>query len=164
MPIYEFYCSDCHAIFQFFSRSFNTDKRPACPACQRPGLSREVSRFAITGKAKSPDEQLDDLPIDETRMMHAMEQLAGEAESINDEDPRQAANLMRRFAHLSGMPMGDAMEEAIARMEQGEDPDAIEADMGDRLDTENPFACGGSLKSLQRTLRAPRRDETLYDL
>lgn len=28
MPIYEFYCSDCHAIFNFLSRQMNISKRP----------------------------------------------------------------------------------------------------------------------------------------
>ena len=28
MPVYEFYCSDCHAILNFLSRQVNTDKRP----------------------------------------------------------------------------------------------------------------------------------------
>ncbi|MCK4728291.1 MAG: zinc ribbon domain-containing protein, partial [Desulfobacterales bacterium] len=35
MPIYEFYCEDCNTIFNFFSRSVNTTKRPPCPRCKQ---------------------------------------------------------------------------------------------------------------------------------
>jgi hypothetical protein len=28
MPIYEFYCEDCHTIFNFFSKNVNTTKKP----------------------------------------------------------------------------------------------------------------------------------------
>ena len=39
--------------------------------------------FAFTGKAKE-DSDLDDLPIDESKMEKAMEALAGEADKINE--------------------------------------------------------------------------------
>ena len=48
MPIYEFYCKDCHTIFNFFSRTVNTEKQPACPKCARPELERKMSVFAIS--------------------------------------------------------------------------------------------------------------------
>jgi hypothetical protein len=50
-------------------------------------------------------------------------------------------------------------------MEAGEDPDAIEAEMGDLLEEDEPFALPekkGAAKGMKRP--APRRDETLYDL
>ena len=31
MPIYEFYCAKCNTIYNFFSRTANTDKIPTCP-------------------------------------------------------------------------------------------------------------------------------------
>ncbi|RLB88031.1 MAG: zinc ribbon domain-containing protein, partial [Deltaproteobacteria bacterium] len=50
MPIYEFYCEECNTIFNFFSRSVNTSKRPLCPKCKRKKLKRQMSTFApITG-------------------------------------------------------------------------------------------------------------------
>jgi hypothetical protein len=57
------------------------------------------------------------------------------------------------------------MQEALKRMEAGEDPDAIEAEMGDLLEEDEPFALPekkGAAKKMKRP--APRRDETLYDL
>jgi hypothetical protein len=58
------------------------------------------------------------------------------------------------------------MDEAIRRLEAGEDPDEIEEEMGDALEQEDPFAAGGAaggLRNLRRRL-PPSRDETLYEL
>jgi hypothetical protein len=58
------------------------------------------------------------------------------------------------------------MQEAMRRMEAGEDPDKIEEEMGDLLEAEEPEfgASGGSLRQWSRKLRPPQVDETLYDL
>lgn len=164
MPIYEFYCDHCHTIFSFFSRTVNTRKAPGCPLCNKTKLSRQVSVFAVTGRAKE-DGDMDDMPFDEGQMEKAMQMLAGEAEKINEDDPRQAAQLMRKLSGMTGLDLGDSMEEALSRMEQGEDPDQIEAEMGDLLEGEDPFNFKkkkGRLAAARR--RAPFRDETLYDL
>jgi len=164
MPIYEFYCEDCNTIFNFFSRSVNTTKKPKCPLCKTKTLSRQMSAFAFTGKAKE-DGDMDDLPFDEGKMEKAMNMLAGEAENINEDDPRQAANLMRKLTDMTGMELGPGMQEALKRMEAGEDPDAIEAEMGDLLEDEEPFLMPEKKGGKKGTKRmAPRRDETLYDL
>jgi hypothetical protein len=123
-----------------------------------------MSAFAFTGNAKE-DSDMDDLPFDEGKMEKAMNMLAGEAENINEEDPRQAANLMRKLTDMTGMELGPGMQEALKRMEAGEDPDAIEAEMGGLLEDEEPFLMPekkGRAKGAKRA--APRRDETLYDL
>ena len=123
-----------------------------------------MSAFAFTGKAKE-DGDMDDLHFDEAKMEKAMNMLAGEAENINEDDPRQAANLMRKLTDMTGMELGSGMQEALKRMEAGEDPDAIEAEMGDLLEEEEPFLMPekkGAAKGTKRT--TPQRDETLYDL
>ena len=97
-----------------------------------------MSAFSIAGKAKESDD-MDDLPFDESKMEQAMHMLAGEADSINEDDPRQAADLMRRLTDMTGMKLGEGMQEALSRMEKGEDPDKIEAEMGDLLENEDPF-------------------------
>jgi putative FmdB family regulatory protein len=161
MPIYEFYCNDCNTIFNFFSRSVNTRKRPTCPSCKTKKLDRRMSAFAVTGRAKESD-GLDDLPVDEHKMEQAMQMLAGEAERINEDDPRQAADLMRKMTRMTGLELGAGMEEALRRMENGEDPEQIEAEMGDLLESEEPFQMAAKKGSGRRP--APRRDDTLYDL
>jgi putative FmdB family regulatory protein len=162
MPIYEFYCEDCNTIFSFFSKSVNTSKKPLCPSCKQKKLKRQMSRFSRLKGAKEED-GTDDLPIDEAKMEKAMGLLAQEAEGINEDDPRQAANLMRKFTEATGASLGPGMEEALRRMEAGEDPDQIEAELGDLIEEEEPFVFGEKRGGpVKRT--KPRRDETLYDL
>ncbi|MDP3286633.1 MAG: zinc ribbon domain-containing protein, partial [Desulfobacterales bacterium] len=163
MPIYEFYCQDCNTIYNFFSKSVNTKKSPNCPMCKTSRLSRQVSVFSVTGRAKAGNDA-DDPPFDESKMEKAIQMLGKEAESINEEDPRQAADLMRKLSDAAGLKLGSGMDEAIRRLEKGEDPDRIESEMSDILEQEEPFSLSGK-KGVGRSKRtAPLRDETLYDL
>ena len=168
MPIYEFYCVDCHTLFNFFSRRINTEKKPACPKCGRPELARRMSPFAISkGRKESDDGPLGH--IDEQKLEQAMASMASEVEGADEDDPKQAARVMRKLFDAAGVPVSAHMEEAIHRMEAGEDPDKIEEELGDVLEQEDPFAAGGkraagNLKALRRELLPPTRDDTLYDL
>jgi putative FmdB family regulatory protein len=163
MPIYEFYCPRCNTIYNFFSRTINTTAQPDCPRCLQVRLTRRMSSFAVTGRAKG-GEDADDLPIDEHKMEQAMQTLAREAEHINEDDPRQAAALMRKLSSMTGLEMGAGMDEAIRRMERGEDPDAVEAEMGDLLENEEPFLLPGRKGGAKSRKSPPRHDETLYEL
>lgn len=163
MPIYEFFCDDCNTIFNFFSRTVNTRKTPKCPRCKVRKLERRMSAFAVTGRAKE-SEDMDDLPVDEGKLEQAMQMLAGEAERMNEDDPRQAADLMRKMSQMTGMELGAGMEEALRRMENGEDPEQIEADMGDLLENEDPFQLAAKKGCRAGQRPAPKRDDTLYDL
>jgi putative FmdB family regulatory protein len=163
MPIYEFYCEDCNTLFNFFSRTVNTEKRPNCPRCQKQ-LQKQMSIFACTGKAKE-ESDMDNLPINESGMEKAMQLLASEADKINENDPRQAANLLRKLSEMTGMQMGPGMNEALKRMESGEDPDQIESEMGDILQGEEPFMMPGTAGTSGKPKKpAPQLDETLYEL
>lgn len=165
MPIYEFYCSDCNRIFNFYSKTINTEKRPLCPKCGKVQLERWLSVFS-TVRNKGDAEADDDLGLpdmDENKVEKAMDLLAREADHIDEDDPKQAANLMRKLTDMTGIKLGPGMEEALRRMEAGEDPEQIEEEMGDILEEEDPFQFeskgGRKLKS-----HAPTRDETLYEL
>ena len=165
MPIYEFYCEKCHTVFNFFSRTINTKTTPACPRCGRE-LARQVSAFA-TARRRGGDAEADDmgdLPLDESRMEQAIGALAEEAERINEDDPREAARLMRKFSKMAGMEFGEGMESAIERMEAGEDPEAVEADMGDSMENEDPFVLAGRKGGRDRGATPPHHDGKLYDL
>ncbi|MFH0997762.1 MAG: zinc ribbon domain-containing protein [Pseudomonadota bacterium] len=164
MPIYEFYCKNCNTLFNFYSKTINTSKTPLCPKCRNHALSRQMSAFAFTGKARE-DSGMDDLPFDESKMEQAMQMLAGEAENINEDDPRQAADLMRKLTNMTGMELGPGMQEALRRMESGEDPEQIESEMGDVLGEEEPFQLSGKKGRIAPgKQKAPFRDDTLYDL
>jgi putative FmdB family regulatory protein len=172
MPMYEFLCSDCNTIFTFYSKTVNTTKTPACPKCGHNSLSRMMSRFAVTGSSKNKiatdgDSEAgpgSDLPIDEAKMGKAMETLAAEAEHMNENDPRQAAQLMRRLTDMTGLKLGDKMEDALNRMEAGEDPEALEQELGD-LDENDLFKIDQGKGNLSKSRRpAPRRDEALYEM
>lgn len=161
MPIYEFYCDSCNVLFNFFSARVNTTKVPICPKCGAE-LARQISRFATIGKAK---EEGDDpfAGLDEAKMEKAFASLMQEAERVNEEDPQQMATLMRRFTSQTGIRLGESMEEAIARMEAGEDPEQVEKEMGDLLDGED-FSLESMKTRVQRFKEAPRHDEKLYEL
>ena len=164
MPIYEFYCEDCNTLFNFFSKTVNTTKKPNCPKCKTKTLSRQISWVAFTGRAKE-GRDMDDLPFDESQMERAMHMLASEADKINEDDPKQAANLMRKLSDMTGIKLGDGMDEALRRMEKGEDPEQVEAELGEILEEEDPFSLSGKKGMRNRTKRKePFRDETLYDL
>jgi putative FmdB family regulatory protein len=164
MPIYEFYCDDCNTIFNFFSRKINTTKVPKCPKCHQSDLKRQMSAFSFTGKAKESDVE-DDLPFDEKKMEKAMQMLAGEADKVNEDDPKQAADLMRKLTEMTGMELGPGMQEALRRMEAGEDPEKVEAEMGSILEEEDPFISDGQKNKAAKLQKpVPQYDKTLYDL
>ncbi len=165
MPIYEFYCPDCHTVFSFFTARPRPRVRPDCPRCDRARIERRPSTFAYHrggGRADEEDSLLEGL--DESRLESAMESLAGEMEGIEEsEDPMVLGRAFRRFGELTGLELGPRMEEAIQRMESGEDLDAVEADLGPE-DDDNLEDYFRLKRSLSRRLRRPAVDETLYFL
>lgn len=167
MPIYEFYCADCHTIYSFFSSRVRPDASPSCPRCQRPALERKPSRFATPKKrADEADAMEADDPlanVDESRLERALESLAGEAEGLAEsEDPRVMGKLMRRFSSLTGLELGDRMEDMVRRLEAGEDPDALEAEMGD--DDDDLDAYFKVKKAVHGRQRPPRIEDELFFL
>ncbi len=162
MPIYEFYCADCHTIFNFFSKRIDTETSPKCPKCKKRKLGRQVSMFAAVSGAKDSGD-MEDLPFDESRMEGALTQLAGEAERIDENDPKAAAELMRKFSSMTGVEFGGSMEEALKRLESGEDPEQIEKELGDLMESDDD-AFTVAQKGGRKKARPPERDETLYEM
>ncbi|MEW6419592.1 MAG: zinc ribbon domain-containing protein [Nitrospirota bacterium] len=162
MPIYEFYCAGCNTIFNFFSGRVNTEKRPKCPKCDKGPLERVISRFAVLKGVKEHDDM--EMPeLDETKLGKAMSLLEREAKNLNKDDPRQAAHLMRKLCDTTGLNLGSGMEEALRRMEAGEDPEKIEEEIGDILNEEDFFNLSSKASKKIRK-NPPERDETLYYL
>jgi putative FmdB family regulatory protein len=143
MPIYEFACPKCRRIFNFLSKRMNPDRSPVCPKCGNKKLEKQVSRFSMSrGLAKSEKndaaesgEGAGPMPdFDDPRVERAMGELEQEMEHLDEKNPRHMAHMMRKMKDL--MPPGTMPKEldvAIKRLEAGEDPEKIEADMGDVL-------------------------------
>ncbi|MBW2561207.1 MAG: zinc ribbon domain-containing protein [Deltaproteobacteria bacterium] len=162
MPIYEFYCARCNTIYSFFSRSVNTEKVPDCPRCNAKKLQRRMSVFSVVSADRGETE--DTLPpIAETKMAQAMEILGREAGKMNEDDPRQAAAIMRKLSEATGLKLKPELEEALSRVERGEDPEKIEEEMGALLDGDDSFSLEETGRKRGRRA-APLVDERLYDL
>lgn len=101
--------------------------------------------------------------FDETKMEDAFESLMRDSEGINEDDPKQMARLMRDFTSQTGINLGDSMEEAISRMEAGEDPEHVEQEMGEQLN-EDDFSFETVKQKILKKKRAPLHDEKLYEL
>ena len=70
--------------------------------------------------------------FDDPRMARAMAEMEREMSHLDENNPKHMAHLMRKMKDL--MPPGaipKEMDTAIKRLEAGEDPEKIEADMGD---------------------------------
>jgi len=81
----------------------------------------------------------------------------------DNEDPRQAAELMRKFSDLSGLRFNGDIEEALERMAQGEDPDAVGEDLDSMMEAgSDPFVADGHGKRVRRVTAF--RDPKLHDL
>jgi putative FmdB family regulatory protein len=141
MPIYEFACPKCRRIFSFLSKRVKPDHLPVCPKCGNKKLSRQVSRFAMTKGLKEPaakNEMSGNEPpmpdLDDPRVERAMMEMERDMEHLDENNPRHMAYMMKKMKDL--MPPGTMPKEldvAIKRLEAGEDPEKIEADMGDML-------------------------------
>jgi hypothetical protein len=150
-------------IFNFFSRRVNTSKIPCCPKCKKTRLQRKMSIFATSHNLK--EEEGADLPdIDESKIEKAMGALAREVENVDEERPEQAAKLIRKLTDMMGLKLSPGMEEAVRRMEKGEDPEKIEEELGDVLEEEDPFVLKEKITKVLKYKKPPAVDETLYEL
>jgi putative FmdB family regulatory protein len=167
MPIYEFLCQDCNRVFNFLARgSLAARRQPNCPKCGGRRMNKLFSRFAMAARGAKPSGQTgseasecgpgDDLsPDQEARMERAMMSLAQDMDSIDENNPRQMASVMRRLSNVMGEPIDDATDEMIRRLEAGEDPDKVDEKMADAFGDEGTEAGYGG---------GPSYDGGLYDL
>ncbi|RMH15226.1 MAG: zinc ribbon domain-containing protein [Acidobacteria bacterium] len=164
MPIYEFYCHDCHTVFNFFSSRVDPEARPDCPRCGRPRLPRRPSRFATL--SQRGDEPPDPLAgVDDARLEGAMETLMQEMEGAPaDDDPRLMGRMMRRFSNLTGLELGETMEEMVRRLEAGEDPEQLEEELGQGEESDDLDGFFQLKRAVQARHARPRHDEQLYFL
>jgi hypothetical protein len=94
--------------------------------------------------------------LDDPKILRAMAEMERDMEHLDENNPRHLAVMMRKMKDL--LPPDTVPKEldvAIKRLEAGEDPEKIEADMGDLL---GDFMGGGSGGNGGYT-----RDTGLYD-
>ncbi|MFM8573764.1 MAG: FmdB family zinc ribbon protein [Pirellula sp.] len=172
MPIYEFYCPPCHTVYSFLSRRMQVPSQATCPKCGCKQLEKKVSRFAISKglvQNASSDQADPFANLDESKLEQLMSEMAPSMQDETaEEDPKQMARLMKRMFELTGNEPTGAMLEAMKRMEAGEDPDAIDEDLGAAIDQQpDPFApaaATGKTIGIRRLLQAPDVDPELYEL
>jgi putative FmdB family regulatory protein len=157
MPIYEFACPKCRTIFNFLSKRVNPDRPPVCPKCGNKKMQKQMSRFAMSRNLKEPagpDNGPDAPDFDDPRVARAMAEIERDMEHLDENNPRHMAHMMRKMKDL--LPSGAVPKEfetAIKRLEAGEDPEKIEADMGEIFGDMMGSAGGGGYT----------KDEGLYD-
>jgi putative FmdB family regulatory protein len=161
MPIFEYLCRPCNRIYSFLSLRLQPEREPVCPRCGSTELTRVPSAFAVTGTRKTASET-DARGGDDAAPGAGLEEralrMAGEMSEADAEDPRAMARMMRRLAEESGERVTPAMDEMFRRMEAGEDPEALEEELGPRLEEE----MGG--EDDEGGGGAPSRDDGLYNL
>lgn len=187
MPIYEFYCETNHTVYQFYAKTLAQGKIvPKCPDNPAWPMKRIVSQFAFTGRAQEPqatDEAGAGDLADDPRMEAAFAAMEKEFDSVDENDPKAMARMMRRMSELTGEKLDGEMEEVVRKLEEGVDPEALEDKLG--LGDGEGEGCGGACGfddcgdassmsekekkearmrwKLRRATTAPRRDPKLYD-
>lgn len=125
MPIYEYRCADCARKVSVFFRSFSAVGDPVCPRCGGTRLTRLISRVAVHrgsgGADGGGDEDFGDGDFDRY------------LDGIDENDPRSVARAMRRMSDELGEPIEPEMQEALTRMEAGEDPERVMAGLDEQL-------------------------------
>ena len=150
MPIYEYKCGGCGRKVSLFFTSFSVAESRAqagenhCPRCGSPDLSRVMSRaraVRVGGKGEYDGEMGADLG--ENGMGALDDDLMS---GINQDDPREVARWARQMKESLGeeFDMGPHFDQALTRIEAGEDPERV---MGD-YDPE-AFAAGDGADGLE---------------
>jgi putative FmdB family regulatory protein len=127
MPIYEYRCEECRRKVSLFFGSFSVAERRnetgeiECPRCGSKKLERLMSRVnMVRGEDALSEDSMPDMDGGE-----------GMFDGLEDDDPRSVARWARRMKDSLGgeMDMGPEFDQALARIEAGEDPDKVMEDI-----------------------------------
>jgi len=184
MPIYEYYCPDNHTVYQFYAKTLAQGGTvPRCPDNPKFKMKKMLSSFAITAggtdaaPAEPPAGGGSD-PAEDARMEAAMGAMEKEFSSVDENDPKAMARMMRKMSELTGEKIDGEMEEVVRKLEEGADPDSLEEQLGgdaagagmddpygEGMGGETPPAADPREPKHRFKVRrpAPRRDPKLYD-
>ena len=117
MPLYEYRCQSCnHRVSIRMSYSEYDRGHAKCTHCQSEQLQRLISRVRVS---RSEDSRMDALADPDN------------LGDVDENDPRSIGKFMRRMGNEMGEDMGPEFDEMVGRLEAGENPESIEADMPD---------------------------------
>ena len=116
MPVYEYRCQTCRRKVSVLVRSVTAPVQAVCDRCGGHDLVRLVSTFAVGRSAPR-------LVGDESAMDDALT-------GVDESDPRSLARAVRRIGEETGEDMGPEFDEAVGRLEAGEDPEAAPGGVG----------------------------------
>jgi len=188
MPIYEYYCPDNHTLYQFYAKTLAQGKTlPKCPDNPKFRLKKVLSAFAITGGNSAGEDPATAKPAggepEDPKMEAAMSQMEQEFSSLDENDPKAMARMMRRMSEVTGEKMEGQFEEVVRKLEEGADPDSLDDQLPPEESAEDSgdqFGGGMGIdpgmppmkeekdpKEPRHRFRvrqtAPRRDPKLYD-
>ncbi|MBP7141525.1 MAG: FmdB family transcriptional regulator [Opitutaceae bacterium] len=156
MPIFEFYCPDNNRIYQFYAKTLAQAARvPKCPDNPKFRMQKLLSRFAVnTGAKEAPAEsQASSAQMEDARAEATMCQIEKEFAHLEDSNPKDMGKVLRRMAELSGEKMEGPIEEAVRRLEEGQDPEEV----GERMEGAEGEGPGGDAQEADSASRAKRR-------
>jgi predicted nucleic acid-binding Zn ribbon protein len=146
MPIYEYYCPDNHKIYSFYAKTLAQGQTiPKCPENPAFRMRKILSAFAVTGRTRKaaggdsgdsggpPPGSAGGDPAEEAKMEAAMAAMEGEFANVDENDPRAMGRMMRRMSEVTGEKLDGEIEEVVRKLEEGADPDELEAQMGDEF-------------------------------
>lgn len=118
MPVYEYRCNACGRKAALFYKTYKDYDAAVhrCPHCDSTDLTRLISRVAVPKAGRNYANMSSD------EMLSVLE----------SGDSREVGHMMHQLGADQGLD-DPAMQEVSERLIKGEDPDHIEADLGDAL-------------------------------
>ncbi len=116
MPTYEYKCQNClnRTNVRMSYEEYDLAKRPRCPKCNTYSMQRIISPVRVTRSNKS---RVNSMPSPET------------FSSLDQNDPKSVGKLMRNMGNEMTEDLGSEFDEMVTRLESGESPESIEADL-----------------------------------
>ncbi len=98
MPIYEYFCEDCHKKSSFLLLRVSEEIDPFCKACGGKRLKRLISRVSIP---KSEEKRMEGL-LDPSKFS-----------DLDENDPKSIEKIMKKMGRELGDDFEQSMEEAL---------------------------------------------------
>ena len=121
MPIYEFFCSQCHSKTSFLVKSVSSPLEPKCSICGNMDLARTVSTFAHHKSLKT------------------IHQESGEPTMFPGQDyykdPRNIGRWAEKKFQDAGIEMPSEIQQKIQAAREGEMPEQLKDLKGASADT-----------------------------